>query len=233
MPARDASTSGRCPGFSNSTGSVPRLHITLTSPRSITSQFFSSSKITFVCPGSPSFNEARPAPQRESACDTTPASPRCRPLCTSSHFSFDRSKRLHVLRIGNVLRIPPKRGELASPPLLHCPRHLRILMVGEVLKRRRRRKLLPLKDHRNKRRRQHESRRNLRAIHPDHLLHPVSNRPIPHLIVILDEPQKLMRRKILHRPPMPASAILRVRCPSCTNIFVSDFASFAIDPKSA
>ena len=96
----------------------------------------------------------------------------------------------------------PNAANSPRPSLRHRPRHLRILMVREVLKRRRRRKLLPLKDHRNKRRRQHNPRRHLRAIHPDDLLHPISNRPIPHLIMVLDEPQKSMRRKILHRPPM-------------------------------
>src|ERR1700735_1525319 len=60
MPSREANNKGDCRGFSNVTVSVPRLHITVSIPRSITSHFFSSSNDTFVCPGVPSFNDVDP-----------------------------------------------------------------------------------------------------------------------------------------------------------------------------
>jgi len=104
--------------------------------------------------------------------------------------------------IRNVIRVPTKRSKLPTSPLPHRLSHRRIVMVREILKRRRSCKLLTLEEQRKKRCSQHNSRSHLRAVHSHSLLQPLARRPIANLVVVLDEPQEAMRRQSLHRPAL-------------------------------
>src|ERR1700678_106592 len=89
--AREPSSRGNGFGRFNSTLLSPKLHITMTPPRVITSQCLSSSNETSVCPGPPSFKEGdrrrSPISLRYHSSISS-----CDPSWTSSQFSFDRRK---------------------------------------------------------------------------------------------------------------------------------------------
>src|SRR5277367_1985368 len=91
IPPFDASTGENFAEFSSTTGLIPRLHITVTDPRSITSQRLLSSKRAFTCPGRPSFKEVDVRRNRIKLRYQVNISS-WHPWCTSSQFSFDRKK---------------------------------------------------------------------------------------------------------------------------------------------
>src|SRR5580698_7399180 len=89
-------------------------------------------------------------------------------------------------------------------------RHLRIVVMCEVLERRARGPLLALKEHGNEGAEQNQSGRDLGALESDRCGQPLALRAIAYLIVILNEAEKSVLRQGADGPPMRAAAMLRV-----------------------
>src|SRR4029450_12738129 len=100
-------------------------------------------------------------------------------------------ERLRTLRVGDVRRLPAESDELVASALAHGTAELGVVVIGEVLKRRRRGPLLALEQQRDKWRGEQEGSPDLHALDPDQVTHALTSSPVADLIVVLqahDEP---------------------------------------------
>src|SRR5262245_53073611 len=98
---------------------------------------------------------------------------------------------LRTLRIGDVRRLPAESDELVASALAHGSAELGVVVIGEVLKRRRRGPLLALEQQRDERRGEQQSSPDLHAPDPDQVTHALTSSPVADLVVVLqahDEP---------------------------------------------
>src|SRR5438067_8731810 len=109
-----------------------------------------------------------------------------------------------ILRIRNRVGLPAESRELVAATLRHLPAHLGIIMLREILKRRRRTKLLTVKEHWDEWRRQNNSGSNFLPADIDQVTQALTLSSIAHLIVILSVAQKTMARETDGRPAVQA-----------------------------
>ena len=86
-------------------------------------------------------------------------------------------------------------------------RHLRVIVIGEVLEWRGCGELLALEEHRDKRRGEHQCRRDLCAIDADDVLEPLACCTVAHLVVVLDVAEETVRGEPIHGTAVAAPAV--------------------------
>src|SRR5262249_39800909 len=100
-------------------------------------------------------------------------------------------ERLLTLRVGDVRRLPAESDELVASALAHGPAELRVVVIGEVLKGRRRGPLLALEQQRDVWRGEQQGSPDLHTLDSDQMAHALASRPVADLVVVLqahDEP---------------------------------------------
>ena len=122
-------------------------------------------------------------PQRDQAAVQLPSRRACSPASTSSQFSLDRSKRLGVLRVGDLVGVPAVLGELGLAALGGGPGQLRFGVGGEELERARRAPLLAHEQHCGVGRSEHQRGLDRELADSQVLRRPVTDGAVADLVV--------------------------------------------------
>src|SRR5271156_2118838 len=117
---------------------------------------------------------------------------------------------LHLLGVGIFVGAPSKGGELAAAPLRDGLRHLRIIVIGEVLEWSGGGELFTLEDHGDKRRSEYDAGCRRCTIHANDVLETIACHPVAYLIVVLDVAKETVRGESLHRTPVAVAPVARV-----------------------
>src|SRR5271166_4150751 len=117
---------------------------------------------------------------------------------------------LHLFGVGDLFRPPAKGGEVATAALGNGARHLRVVVMGEVLEWGRSGELFPLKEHGNEWRGEYESRGYLCAVDADDVFKAVACRPVAHLVVILNIAKEAVRGEPFDGTAVTAAPVARI-----------------------